>query len=80
MALVIKNMPANTRDAGFTPRSRRSPGGGHGNPLQYSCLDNQMDRGARLVTVHRVAKDRTQVKQLSMHPCNSVGKCEDGDF
>ena len=63
MALVIKNMPANagdTRDAGLTPRSRRSPGGGHGNPLQYSCLDNQMDRGARLVIVHRVAKGWTQ--------------------
>ena len=80
MVLVIKDMPANagdTRDTGSTSRLRRSPGGGHGNPLQYSCLINSMDRGARLVTVHRVTKGQTQVKQLSMHPCNTIGKCED---
>ena len=43
----------------------RSPGGGHGNPLQYSCLENPMDRGAWWATVHRVAKSRTGLKQLS---------------
>ena len=47
----------------------RSPGGGPGNPLQYSCLENPMDRGAWRATVHRVAKNQTQLKQLSMHAC-----------
>ena len=48
-AVVKKNLPANsgdTRDMGLIPGSRRSPGGGNGNPLQYSCLENPMDRGA----------------------------------
>ena len=49
MALVVKNPPADVghiRDVGSIPRSGRSTGGAHGNPLQYSCLDNPMDRGA----------------------------------
>ena len=48
VALVVKNPPANAdvREVGSIPRSGRSPGGGHGNPLQYSCLENRMDRGA----------------------------------
>ena len=46
-------------DAGSIPGAERSPGGGHGNPLQYSCLKNPMDRGAWWVTVHRVEKSRT---------------------
>ena len=45
----------------------RSPGEGSGNPLQYSCLENPMDRGACWATVHGVAKSRTQLKQLSTH-------------
>ena len=40
MVLVVKNLPANVRDAGLIPGSRRSPAGGHGHPLQYSCLEN----------------------------------------
>ena len=48
------------------PESGRSSGGGHGNPLQYSCLENPMDRGAWWASVHRVAKSQTQLKQLSM--------------
>ena len=62
MALVVKNLPANAgevRDEGSIPRSGRSPGGGHGNPLQYSCLENPMDRGAWRTRVHRVTKSRT---------------------
>ena len=43
---VVKNQPANVGDVGLIPGSGRSPGGGHGNPLQYSCLENPMDRGA----------------------------------
>ena len=54
-------------DAGLIPVLGRSPGGGHGNPLQYSCLENPMDRGAWSVTVHKVAKSWTQLKQLSTH-------------
>ena len=52
-------LPANaedTRDAGLIPGSGRSPGGGHGNPLQYSCLKNPMDRESWRATVHRVTK------------------------
>ena len=54
-----KESACNTRDAGLIPGSGRSPGGGHGNPLQYSCLENPMDRGAWQATVHGVAKSRT---------------------
>ena len=50
----------------FDPWVRRSPGGGHGNPLQYPCLENPMSRGAWQATVHRVAQSRTQPKQLRM--------------
>ena len=63
--LVVKNPPANagdSRDVGSIPGSRRSPGGGHGNPLQYSRLENPMDRGAWRATVHGVTKSQTQLK------------------
>ena len=59
VVLVVKNPPANTgdiREAGSIPGLRRSPGVGNGNPLQYSCWDNPMDRGARQATVCGVAK------------------------
>ena len=59
---VLKNLPANARDVrdmGLIPGSGRFPGGGHGNPLQYSCLENSMDRGTWQATVHRVAKSQT---------------------
>ena len=62
MALQLKDLPANAgdvRDLSSIPGSGRSPGGGHGNPLQYSCLENPMDRGAWRATVHRVAKSQT---------------------
>ena len=65
VAQVVKNPPANAkdiRDAGLIPGLGRFPGGGHGNPLQYSCLENPMDRGARQATVHDVAKSWTQLK------------------
>ena len=57
--LVVKNSPANAgdiRDTGSIPGSRKSPGGEHDIPLQYSCLENPMDRGAWQAMVHRVAK------------------------
>ena len=51
-----------TRDLGSIPGSGGSSGGEYGNPLQYSCLENPMDRGASLATVYRVAKSSTQLK------------------
>ena len=68
MALVVKNLPANAgniKDMGSIPGWGRSPGEEHGNPLQYSCLENPMDRGASRATVHRVAKSWTRLKWLS---------------
>ena len=56
---MVKNPPANAgdiRDLDSIPESGRSLGGGHGNPLQYSCLENSMDRGAWQATVHRVTE------------------------
>ena len=65
VALVVKNLPANVvdiRDAGSIPGSGRSPGVLNGQPLQYSCLENFVDRGAWWDTVHRVTKNQTQLK------------------
>ena len=62
MVLVVKNPPAKAgdiRDIDSIPGSGRSPGGGHGNQLQYSCLENPMDRGAWQAMVHKVAKSQT---------------------
>ena len=64
VVLAIKNPPANAgdiRDTGSIPGLGRSPGGGHGNPLQDSCLENPMDRGAWWATVHGVMKSRIQL-------------------
>ena len=61
MALVVKKLPANGEDIrymGLTPGLGRSPGGGHGNPLQYSCLENLMDRGAWQATVKGLQRVR----------------------
>ena len=58
---MVKNLPDNAgdlRDTGLIPGSERSPGGGHGNPLQYSCLENAIDRGAWQGTIHRVVKNQ----------------------
>ena len=56
---VVKNPPANARTAGLTPGPGRSPGEGNGKPLQYSCLENPMNRGAWRATVHGVAESET---------------------
>ena len=66
--LVVKNPPANAgdlRDVGSIPGSGRSPGKGNANPLQYSCLENLIDRGAWWATVYRVAKSWTWLEQFS---------------
>ena len=62
VALVVKNWTANARDECLIPGLGRCPVEGHGNPLQYSSLENPMDRGAWWATVHRVAKSRTRLK------------------
>ena len=65
MAAEVNNAPAKAgdiRDMGLIPRLGRCPREGHDNPLQYSCLENPMDRGAWWVTVHRVAQSQTQLK------------------
>ena len=65
MVLVVKNLPANAVDAGdmgSIPGLGRSPGGGKGNSLQHSCLENPKSRGAWQATVHRVAVNQTRLK------------------
>ena len=65
VVLVVKNLPANVgdiRDVSLIPGSGRSPGGGHGNPLQYSCLENSIDRGAWWATLHGISKSWTRLK------------------
>ena len=67
VALIVRNLPANVgdlRDAGLIPGLGRCPGGMHGKPLQYSCLENPMDRGAWWASVHGVSKSWTR---LSTH-------------
>ena len=68
----------NASDLGSIPRSGRSPGEGNGNPLQYSCLENPMDRGAWQATVHQVAKSQTRLKKLSMCiiTCTHLVECQ----
>ena len=69
MALVTKNPPANAgdvRDKGATSGLGRPSGGGHGNPFQYSCLENPMDRGASQVTVHGVTNSRTLFERITL--------------
>ena len=68
VAPVVQNPPASAgdrRDAGSILGSGKSPGEGHGNPLQYSCLENPMDRGAWWATAHRVSKGRTRLSDLA---------------
>ena len=70
VGLVVKDPPANAGDVrggGSIPGLGRSPGGEHGNPLQYFCLENPMDRGAWRATVRGVTKSWTQLKQLNTH-------------
>ena len=72
---MVKNLPANARedegDPDSIPGSERFPGGGHGNPLHYSCLENLMDRGAQRAAVHRVTKSRTQLSNWARAHINT---------
>ena len=77
--LVLKNLAANardTRDKGLIPGWERSPGGGNGNPLQFSCLENPMDRGTSWATVHGITKSQTR---LSNFHFNSLHFFVNGD-
>ena len=72
---MVKNLPANAgdiRDAGSTPGLGRAPGAGTGNPLQYSCLENPMDRGAWRATVHGVAKSWTRQSQKTTDKATEI--------
>ena len=73
---MVKNLPANVgdvRDIASIPGLGRSPGGGHGKPLQYSCLENPMDRGVWRATVHGVAKESDMTEQLTLkHSSNEL--------
>ena len=83
MALVVKNPPVsagNVRDVGSVPGSGGSHGGGHGNPLQYSCLENPMDAGAWRAVICRVAESQTRLKQLNTHACIMGGKASSKNF
>ena len=65
---MVKDSPANVgdiRDVGSIPGLGRSPGEGHGNPLQYSCLENAMDRGAWQAVVHRVTKKESDMTEAT---------------
>ena len=70
---TVKNPPANAGDAGSISRLGRSPGGGPGSPVQYSCLENLMDRGASRATVPRVKKsDTTEVMEHVCTPAEGI--------
>ena len=77
MVLVAKNPPLSSGDLkylGSIPELGRSPGGGHGNPLQYSCLENPMDRKAWPAQVHRVSKSWTGKRRLNKHTCSNLNE------
>ena len=70
VALMVKKLPANAgdiKDSSSIPGFGKSPGGGHGNPLQCSCLEKSMDRRAWGATVHRVTQSQTPLKRFSTH-------------
>ena len=76
---MVKDLPANagdTREAGLIPGSGRAPGGGHGNPLQYFCLEKPMDRGAWWAIVLGVTKSQTRLSTRACIVCLKVAKRE----
>ena len=78
MALVVKSLSANAggiRDTDSIPGSGGSPGGGHGNRLRYSCLENPVDRGGWRTTVHGISKSRSRLKRLSTHTVDWLLHC-----
>ena len=76
---AVKNLPANATDSGSVPGLGRSPGGGHGNPLQYSCLETPMDRGAWQATVHGVTESQTRLR-TEHAPTHGMWRCDLQNF
>ena len=77
MALVVKNTPASAedvRDVCSIPGSAKCPREGDDNPLQFSCLENPMERSSSRAVVHRVTKSRTQLRHLSRCSLEALGK------
>ena len=77
---MVKHFAYNAGDQGLIPGSRRSSGEGNGNPLQYSCLENPMDRGAWWAIVHRVTKSQTRLSDFtskSLQMVTAVMKLKD---
>ena len=78
MVLLVKKLPANagdSRDVGLIPGLGRSPGGGNGNSLLYSCLENSMDRGVWWATVSRVTKESNTTVHTHTHTTNNLRRC-----
>ena len=69
---MVKHLPANAREVGSIPGSGSSPGGGNGSPLQYSCLENPVDRGAWRATAHGVAESDTPEQLSTAHIIETV--------
>ena len=81
MALVVRRPPASsgdTKDESSIPESVRAPGGRHGNLLQYSCLENPMDRGAWRAAVHRVTQSRTRLEVSEYARWGAWGRIRQG--
>ena len=76
MVKTLFDNSGDIRDIGLIPGSERSPGEGHSNTFQYSCLENPMDRGAWWATVHGIKKSRTGLKRLSTHAVLVVYTCQ----
>ena len=78
---VVKSLPSREAgDAGSVPGLERSPGGGHDNPLQYSCLENPMDREAWWVTVNRVAENWVRKQQLELDMEQQTGSKQEKEY
>ena len=77
---MLKNLPTNAGDMGLIPGSGRSPGEGNGNPLQYYCLENPMDRGAWQAVVHGVAKEPVRTQELNNHNNNNNNRISVSSF
>ena len=73
---MVENPPVNAGDAGSIPGSGRSPGGGHGHPLQYSCLGNPMDRGAWWAAVRGVTKESDTTEVTNTHTNTTFSNIE----
>ena len=79
---MVKNLPVNAGDTGLIPGSEKSPGGGNGNPFQYSCLENSMNKGVWQTIVHEVAKNQARLATEHTHKSitNPMAGCHSTDM